>query len=62
MDAYPITSDYWFQDGQVQGTTVYEPDEVQLSQVLGPDGKPFAIRRPKFKLGFDLTPAKVRSR
>jgi hypothetical protein len=38
--------------------TVVEQDEVQLTKLLGPDGKPYAIRRPKMKLGFDLTPAK----
>jgi len=35
---------------------VVEQDEIQETQVLGPDGKPYAIRRPKVKLGFDLTP------
>jgi hypothetical protein len=38
---------------------VVEQDEVQLTKLLGPDGKPYAIRRSKIKLGFDLTPAKL---
>ncbi len=52
------TDYYWLPDGETFGQTIYEADEVQLSQVLGPDGKPYAIRRPKAKLGFDLTPTK----
>lgn len=43
-------------DGQTKGETVYVPDEVQITKVLGPDGQPYAIRRQKFKLGFDLSP------
>ena len=46
----------WFVEGSVQGTTVYEKDEIQLTKLLGPDGNPYAIRRPKTKIGFDLTP------
>ena len=45
-------------DGQTKGETVYKPDEAQLTTLLGPDGKPYAIRRTKSKLGFDLTPRK----
>jgi hypothetical protein len=37
---------------------VHEADEVQETQLLGPDGRPYAIRRPKMKIGFDLTPRK----
>lgn len=37
---------------------IIESDEVQLTQLLGPDGSPYAIRRTKMKLGFDLTPTK----
>jgi len=37
---------------------VHEADEVQETQILGPDGKPYAIRRSKMKIGFDLTPRK----
>jgi hypothetical protein len=50
------TSNWWFPEGETQGTTVYEPDETQMTQLLGPNGKPYAIRRPKLKIGFDLTP------
>lgn len=53
-----INNTYHYYDapeGQVQGSTVYEPDEVQLSQVLGPDGKPYAIRRIQNKIGFNLS-------
>lgn len=37
---------------------VHEADEVQVTQLLGPDGQPYAIRRPKMKIGFDLRPTK----
>ena len=37
---------------------VHEADEIQETQLLGPDGKPYAIRRPKMQIGFDLTPRK----
>jgi len=47
-------------NGQTKGDTVYTPDDVQITQVLGPDGNPYAIRREKFKLGFDLTPYKAK--
>jgi hypothetical protein len=52
------TANWYFPDGETKGTTVYEQDEVQLTQLLGPDGKPYAIRRPKLKMGFDLSPKK----
>jgi hypothetical protein len=58
MTKTTYTSNWWFPEGETHGTTVYEHDEVQLTQLLGPDGKPYAIRRPKFKMGFDLTPQK----
>jgi hypothetical protein len=48
-------------DGQTKGDTVYTPDDIQITQVLGPDGKPYAIRRQNFKLGFDLTPYKSKN-
>lgn len=48
----------WFKEGECKGETVYVPDDVQICKLLGPDGQPYAIRRPKFKLGFDLTPSK----
>jgi hypothetical protein len=52
--------DGWeFYSGTVGGETIIEADEVQISKVLGPDGSPYAIRRPKVKLGFDLTRSKV---
>lgn len=56
-----LTDDYhpYHWDGQVQGSTIIEPDEVQLTKVLGPDGKPYAIRRQKIKLGFALVPTKA---
>lgn len=41
-------------EGYTPSVTIYEPDEVQISQVLGPDGKPFAIRRKKYTIGFVL--------
>lgn len=49
---------WWYEEGKVSGTTVYERDEVQLSKVLGPDGEPYAIRRTKHPFGFDLTKRK----
>lgn len=53
-----MMSDWWDLDGQTKGETVYVPDEVQITKLLGPDGKPYAIRRTNFKLGFDLSPRK----
>lgn len=55
---YNITYDWYdFYSGNDAKThTVHEADEVQETRLLGPDGKPYAIRRPKMKLGFDLTP------
>lgn len=44
---------YW-PEGECPHPTVYEPDEVQLCKLLGPDGKPYAIRRPRQRIGFDL--------
>jgi hypothetical protein len=41
-------------EGTTKGEVVYVPDDVQITKVLGPDGKPYAIRREKFKLGFAL--------
>lgn len=35
---------------------VVEKDEVIITSVLGPDGTPYALRRPKIKVGFDLSP------
>jgi hypothetical protein len=46
----------WWKHGEVKGETVYIQDEVQLTKLLGPDGEPYAIRRPKTKVGFDLSP------
>jgi hypothetical protein len=43
------------EQGQTRGEIVYESDPVQYTKLLGPDGKPYAIRRPRMKLGFDLT-------
>jgi len=33
-------------------------DEVLETQLLGPNGKPYAIKRPKMRMGFDTTPRK----
>jgi hypothetical protein len=52
-------SNWW--DGEVKGETVYILDEVQTTKLLGPDGQPYAIRRQKFKVGFDLTPPKSKN-
>jgi hypothetical protein len=51
----------WYEEGSCKGETVYVPDDVQICKLLGPDGKPYAIRRQKFKLGFDLTPSKAKN-
>lgn len=56
------TNGWWYDEGRVEGKTVFEKEEIQLTKLLGPDGEPYAIRRPKTKLGFDLTPTKDKSR
>lgn len=49
--------DWWYYNsGKTEDCTVFEKDEVQVTSVLGPDGTPYAIRRPKVKVGFDLSP------
>ena len=48
----------FYSGNEAETRTVHEADEVQETQLLGPDGKPYAIRRPKMKIGFDLTPRK----
>lgn len=51
---------YWIFSGNDAKThTVHEQDEIQLCKLLGPDGQPYAIKRPKMKLGFDLSPKKL---
>lgn len=50
------TTNWWFPEGETQGTTVYDKDEVLITTLLGPDGKPYAIRKARAKIGFDLTP------
>jgi hypothetical protein len=52
------SEDAWlyYSGNEAKCTTVVEQDSVQLTKLLGPDGQPYAIRRPKSKLGFDLTP------
>ncbi len=52
---------YWFKDGEVSGTTVYEQEEVYLTKLLGPDGQPYAIHRPRRQIGFDLLHRKSNS-
>jgi hypothetical protein len=56
-----LPEDSWlfYSGNDAKTTVVVEKDEVQLSKLLGPDGQPYAIRRPKAKLGFDLTPMKL---
>jgi hypothetical protein len=49
------TSNLWFPEGETQGTTVYEYDEITVTKLLGPDGKPYELKKQKIKLGFDLT-------
>lgn len=53
-----LSEDSWlfYSGNDAKTSTVHEQDDVQITQLLGPDGKPYAIRRPKVKLGFDLTP------
>jgi hypothetical protein len=46
----------WYREGETKGEVVYITDEVQLTKLLGPDGKPYAIRRIKNIVGFDLSP------
>lgn len=57
-----VKNDYdgweYYSGNEARTYQVHEPDEVQVTQLLGPDGNPYAIRRPKMKLGFDLTPTK----
>lgn len=50
-------TDFWdyYSGNDAITRTIVEQDEVQITKLLGPDGKPYAIRRPKIKLGFDLT-------
>jgi hypothetical protein len=54
------SEDSWlfYSGNDAKTTVVLEKDEVQVTKLLGPDGQPYAIRRPKAKLGFDLTPTK----
>jgi hypothetical protein len=49
----------YFSGNEAKTTVVHEQDQVQITKLLGPDGQPYAIRRPKLKLGFDLTPTKL---
>lgn len=51
-----INNSFWFPEGETHGTTVYDKDEVQITKLLGPDGQPYAIRRIKNRIGFDLSP------
>jgi hypothetical protein len=55
-----LSEDSWlfYSGNDAKTTVVLEKDEVQVTKLLGPDGQPYAIRRPKAKLGFDLTPTK----
>lgn len=55
-----LFEDSWlfYSGNDAKSTVVLEKDEVQFTKLLGPDGQPYAIRRPKAKLGFDLTPTK----
>lgn len=48
------TNNYYFSEGDCASPTIYESDEVQLTQLLGPDGQPYAIRRAKRRIGFEL--------
>jgi hemin uptake protein HemP len=38
-----------------RATTVLEQDEVRITRILDHNGQPYTLRRPKIKLGFDLT-------
>jgi hypothetical protein len=49
------TNNFWFSYGETRGDTVYEPEQVKHSQILGPDGLPYVIVQKKNKLGFDIT-------
>ena len=49
------TNSWYWPEGECPQPTIYEPDEVQLCKLLGPDGKPYAIRRARQRIGFDLT-------
>lgn len=57
-----VKNDYdgweYYSGNDAKTTSILESDEVQFTQLLGPDGSPYAIRRPKMKLGFNLTPTK----
>lgn len=55
-----INDDYVWNAPVYSTNIVVEPDEVQTTRLLGPDGSPYAIRRKKTKLGFDLTPSNKR--
>lgn len=57
-------NDYYdfYSGNEAASRTVIERDEVQLTKLLGPDGLPYAIRRPKMKVGFDLTPSQTKKR
>lgn len=59
-----LDSDSWlfYSGNEAKTSTVYEQDDVQLTKLLGPDGQPYAIRRPKIKLGFDLTTKQTQKR
>lgn len=52
MNTYDYS--YYFPDGSCSGTTVFEKEEVQLTKLLGPDGEPYAIKRNKRRVGFEL--------
>ena len=52
----------YYSGNDARSRMVIEGDEVQLTKLLGPDGQPYAIRRPKLKLGFDLTPTQNKKR
>lgn len=46
----------YLDQGQTRGEIVYESDPIQETKLLGPDGRPYIIRRPRMALGFDLRP------
>ena len=48
------TNSWYWPEGECPQPTVYERDEVQICKLLGPDGKPYAIRRNRHPVGFDL--------
>ncbi len=57
-----VKNDYdgweYYSGNEAKATYIHEADDVQVTQLLGPDGQPYAIRRPRMKLGFDLRPMK----